>query len=478
MKKVKAEPLEKCPTGIRGLDEITEGGLPRGRTTLVCGGAGCGKTLLGTEFIIRGIQEFDEPGAVMIFEENAEEIATNVASLGMNVPELISQKKLAIDYVHIERSEIEETGEYDLEGLFVRLQHLISQVGAKRVVLDTVEALFAGLPSEAILRAELRRLFRWLKNQGVTAIITGENGDKTLTRYGLEEYVSDCVIFLDHRVVDQIATRHIRVIKYRGSSHGTNEYPTAIDENGLSVLPVSSLGLNYPVSKERISTGIKELDEMFGSKGFYAGSSILISGTPGTGKTSMAASFADSVCSNGKKCIYCSFEESPEQIMRNISSIGIDLNKWVKKGLLRIHSSRPSLLGLEAHLLSIHKLAESYEPHAAVMDPITNLTSVGRPAEIKSMMTRMIDFLKNKQITTVLTSLTGAGDAPEQSEVGISSIIDTWILLRNIEVEDDRERLLYILKSRGMAHSSRVRRFLITDNGIELLKPVERKMDV
>ncbi len=478
MKRAKLKTLEKCPTGIRGLDEITEGGLPRGRTTLVCGGAGCGKTLLGIEFIIRGIQEFDEPGAVMVFEENAEEIATNVASLGMNIPELISQKKLAVDYVHIERSEIEETGEYDLEGLFVRLGNMIDQVGAKRVVLDTIEALFAGLPNEAILRAELRRLFRWLKKKGVTAIVTGEKGDKTLTRYGLEEYVSDCVIFLDHRVVDQIATRHIRVIKYRGSSHGTNEYPTAIDKEGLSVLPISSLGLEYPVSTERVSTGIKELDAMFGGKGYFRGSSILISGTPGTGKTCLAASFADSVCSSGKKCLYCSFEESPDQIIRNMSSIGFDLNKWVKKGLLRIHSSRPNLLGLEAHLLSIHRYVEDFEPSAAVMDPITNLTSIGRQAEIKSMMTRMIDFLKNNLITSVLTSLTEAGAASEQTEVGISSLIDTWILLRNVEVEDDRERLLYILKSRGMAHSSRVCRFLITDNGIEFLKRVERKMNV
>lgn len=469
--KTKVALLEKCPTGIRGLDEITLGGLPRGRPTLVCGGAGSGKTLLAMEFIVRGITDFDEPGVFMAFEENADELAQNVASLDMNLKDLIRQNKLAVDYVHIERSEIEETGEYDLDGLFIRLNSMIDAIGAKRVVLDTVEALFAGLPNEAILRAELRRLFRWLKTKGVTTVITGEKGDKNLTRHGLEEYVSDCVIFLDHRIDNHVATRRLQIVKYRGSSHGTNEYPTMIDETGLSVLPISSLGLTYPVTKQRVPTGIAELDTMFGGKGFYRGSSILISGTAGTGKSSFSAAFADSVCARDEKFLYFSFEESPEQIIRNMKSIGFDLSKWVKNGKLMFHSIRPCLCGLESHLVRIHKLVEEFKPTAAVMDPITNLTSIGDTDEIKSMMIRIIDFLKNKQVTTVFTSLTEGGSAAEQSELGISSLMDTWILLRNLEVDGDRERLLYILKSRGMAHSSRVRKFLITNKGPKLLEP-------
>ncbi len=462
------EVLQKCPTGIKGLDEITEGGLPRGRPTLICGSAGCGKTLLSMEFIVRGITQFNEPGIFMAFEENAEELATNVASLGMNVKELIKQNKMAIDYVHIERSEIEETGEYDLEGLFIRLNAMIDKVGAKRVVLDTIEALFAGLPNEAILRAELRRLFRWLKTKGVTAIITGEKGDQHLTRHGLEEYVSDCVIFLDHRIHNQIATRRLRVVKYRGSRHGTNEYPTMIEKDGLSVLPISSLGLTYPVGNTRISSGIRRLDTMLGGKGFYRGSSILVSGTAGSGKSSMAAAFADNVCRNGEKCLYLSFEESPEQIMRNMNSIGFDLKKRESQGVMKFRSVRPTLFGLETHLGSIHKLVEDFQPNAVVVDPITNLTSIGETDEIKAMMTRLIDFLKNKGITMFFTSLTGGGSAFEQSEVGISSLMDTWILLRNIETDGERNRLLYILKSRGMAHSNQVREFVLSDKGINL----------
>ncbi len=461
--------LKKCPTGIPGLDEITDGGLPRGRPTLICGSAGCGKTLLAMEFITRGIMEFNEPGVFMAFEENAEELATNVASLGMDVKKLIQQKKLAIDYVYIERSEIEEAGEYDLEGLFVRLGNMIDSIGAKRVVLDAIESLFAGLPNEAILRAELRRLFRWLKAKKVTAIITGEQGDKHLSRHGLEEYVSDCVIFLDHRIINQVATRRLRVIKYRGSKHGTNEYPTMIDETGLSVLPISSLGLTYSVTTERVSTGIGEMDTMLSGKGYFRGSSIMVSGTSGTGKSSIAAALTNSTCGRGEKCLYFSFEESSEQIIRNMSSIGFDLQKWVKKGLLEFHSVRPTFVGLEAHLVSIHRLVDEFTPAAVVIDPITNLTGIGGTAEVKAMLTRIIDFLKNKKITTVFTSLTGDCSAIEQSEVGISSLMDTWILLRNLEINCDRNRLLYILKSRGMAHSSQVRQFLLTDDGIKML---------
>jgi circadian clock protein KaiC len=461
--------LDKCPTGISGLDEITEGGLPRGRPTLVCGAAGCGKTLLAVEFIVRGITEFNEPGVFMSFEETAEELVKNVASLGFDVDSLVRRKKMAMDYVRIERSEIEETGEYNLEGLFVRLGSAIDAVGTKRVALDTIEALFAGLPNEAILRAELRRLFRWLKDKGVTAIITAEQGQNTFTRHGLEEYVSDCVIFLDHRVHNQVATRRLRVVKYRGSKHGTNEYPTLIDEHGLSVLPISSLGLNYPVSEERISSGIDRLDSMLGCQGYYRGSSILISGTAGTGKSSLAAAFADKTCRSGGRCLYFSFEESPEQIIRNMRSIGFNLDQWRKKDLLRFNSVRPTLFGLEMHLATIHRMVKDFKPQAVVMDPINNMMTIGETDEVKAMLTRVIDFLKSEGITTVFTSLTGGGDALEQSEIGISSLMDTWLLVRVLETSGERNRLLYVLKSRGMAHSNQMREFVLSDQGIKLV---------
>ncbi len=459
--------LQKCPTGIRGLDDIT-GGLPRGRTTLVCGGPGCGKTLMALEFIVRGIRDFGEPGVFMAFEENAEELAANVASLGFDLNAKIHRHMLAIDYVHVERSEIEETGEYDLEGLFVRLGAMIKEVRAKRVAIDSLEALFGGLPDEGILRAELRRLFRWLKDQGVTTVITGEQGDGQLTRHGLEEYVSDCVITLDHRVINQIATRRLRVVKYRGSKHGTNEYPTMIDQHGLSVLPISSIGLNYPVSTDRVSSGVARLDEMLGGRGYYRGSSILASGTAGTGKSSLAAAFADATCRRGRRCLYFSFEESPAQIIRNMASIGFNLNPWVKKGLLRFQSVRPSLYGLESHLVSMHALIDEFKPAAAVIDPITNLSSLGDTGEIRAMLTRLIDFLKTENITAFFTSLTAGGAAFEQTEVGISSLMDTWLLLRMVEDENRRNRVLYVLKSRGMAHSNQLRQFQLCDQGFKL----------
>ncbi len=460
--------IQKCPTGIIGLDEITEGGLPRGRPTLVCGGAGSGKTLLSMEFIVRGITQFCEPGVFITFEETADELEKNVESLGFNVNSLIAENKMAIDYVHIERSEIEVTGAYDLQGLFVRLDSAIKKVGAKRVVLDTIEALFAGLPNEAILRAELRRLFRWFKQKGVTVIVTSEQGKETLTRNGIEEYVSDCVIFLDHRVRNQVATRRLRIIKYRGSKHGTNEYPTLIDEHGLSVLPISSLSLNYPVTTERVSTGVPELDAMMGGKGYYRGTSILISGTAGTGKTSIAATYVDSMCRRGERGMYMSYEESPEQIIRNLRSIGIDLEKWRKRGLLTFHSTRPTLYGLEMHLARFHQLVNEFNPTSVILDPISNLTAVGDSAEIRAMLTRIIDFLKMRQITAILTSLTEGGEALEQTDVGISSLMDTWLLLRMLETNGERNRLLYLLKSRGMAHSNQIREFQLTDQGIKL----------
>ena len=463
--------LNKCPTGIRGLDDITEGGLPRGRPTLVCGAAGSGKTLFAMEFIVRGVMEHDEPGAVMTFEETAEELAVNVASLGFDVEELIRQGRMAIDYVRVERSEIEETGEYDLEGLFVRLDAMIRAVGAKRVVLDTIEALFAGLPNEAILRAELRRLLRWLKGRGVTTVLTGEQGEQMLTRHNLEEYVSDCVIFLDHRVSNQIATRRLRIVKYRGSNHGTNEYPTLIDENGLSVLPLSSVGLDYPVASERISTGVPELDAMLGGQGYYRGTSALISGTAGTGKSSLAAAFADATCRRGERCTYFSFEESPDQIVRNMRSIGYDLGSWVERGLLEFTCVRPSLYGLEMHLATIHRLVQRRRPSVVIMDPITNLMSIGESSEVRAMLTRVIDFLKSSSITALFTSLTAGGDDLEQTEVGISSLMDSWLLVRMIESNGARDRLLYVLKSRGMSHSSEMREFRLLDDGIVLIEP-------
>lgn len=462
-------PLEKCPTGIRGLDDITKGGLPRGRPTLVCGGTGCGKTLLALEFIVRGILEFDEPGVFMSFEETAEELAKNVASLGFDLEGLIRGKKLAMDYVHVERSEIEETGEYDLEGLFIRLNSMIQETGAKRVGIDSLEALFAGLPNEAILRAELRRLFRWLKEREVTVVITGEKGKNELTRHGLEEYVSDCVIFLDHRVKNQVSTRLLRIVKYRGSSHGTNEYPTMIDEHGLSVLPISSVGMDYSVTTERVSSGVDRLDAMLEGEGYYRGSSVLSSGTAGTGKSSLAAAFVNAACRRGERSLYFAFEEAPAQITRNMASIGYDLDQCIQKGQLRFHATRATALGLEQHLGNIIKHVLEFKPSVVVIDPITNLSAIGSEEEIKGMMTRVIDFFKNQGITALFTSLTEGGGPSEQTDVGVSSLMDTWILLRNVETPaGERNRLLFVLKSRGMAHSNQIREFTLTDQGIRL----------
>jgi len=467
--KKKTMPLEKCPTGIRGLDDITRGGLPRGRTTLVCGGTGCGKTLLALEFIVRGIHEFDEPGVFMSFEETSEELFKNVASLGFDLEGLVRRKKLAMDYVLVERSEIEETGEYDLEGLFIRLNSMIVATGAKRVGIDSLEALFAGIPNEAILRAELRRLFRWLKDKGVTTVITGEQGENELTRHGLEEYVSDCVISLNHRMVNRVGTRFLRIVKYRGSSHGTNEYPTMIDEHGLSVLPISSLGLDYPVTTKRVSTGIDRLDAMLGGQGYYSGSSILVSGTAGTGKSSLAAAFADAACRRGERCLYVAFEEAPTQITRNMASVGFDLDQWTKKGALRFHAVRSTFCGLEQHLGSIIRHVNEFRSTTVVIDPVTNLSAVGSVEEIKAMLTQVIDYCKSQGITALFTSLTEGNGPMEQTDVGISSLMDTWVLLRNVETPSgERNRLLFVLKSRGMAHSNQVREFVLTDKGIRL----------
>jgi circadian clock protein KaiC len=461
--------LAKTPTGIQGLDEITLGGLPKGRPTLVCGSAGCGKTLLSMEFLVHGAITFNEPGVFIAFEETEEDLRKNVASLGYDLKELTDRNKLVVDYVHIERSEIEETGEYDLEGLFVRLGYAIDSIGAKRVVLDTVEAIFASLPDPSILRAELRRLFRWLKGKGVTAIITGERGQGTLTRQGLEEYVSDCVILLDHRTREQISTRRLQIVKYRGSTHGTNEYPFLIDEDGICVLPITSVGLQHKASSDRVSSGVRRLDTMLGGKGYFRGTSILVSGTAGTGKSSLAAHFVDAACRRGERCIYFATEESPDLIVRNMRSIGIDLAPWVKKGLLRFDATRPTFHGLEMHLLRMHKLATEAKAKIVVVDPITSYIALGDTLEVKSMLTRLSDFFKAHQITAFFTSLTEGGNSAEQSEVGISSLMDTWILVRTLESNGERNRGIWVLKSRGIPHSNQIREFVFTDHGIELL---------
>jgi len=462
--------LEKSPTGISGLDEITGGGLPKGRPTLICGSAGCGKTLLAMEFVVRGALQYGEPGVFMAFEENAGELKKNFASLGFDLNALSARKKIAIDHVFIERSEIEETGEYDLEGLFVRLGHAIDSIEAKRVVLDTIEALFSGLSNTSILRAELRRLFRWLKEKGVTAIITGERGDGTLTRHGLEEYVADCVIMLDHRVAEQVSTRRLRIIKYRGTSHGTNEYPFLIDDRGISVMPITSVKLEHKVSNERISTGIPRLDTMLGGKGYFRGSSVLVSGTAGTGKSSIAALFAQAASKRGERCLYFAFEESQNQILRNMRSIGLNLEPWTKKGLLKFHTTRPTSSGLEMHLAVMHKEVRTFKPQVVIVDPITNLVSAGFAADAKLMLTRLLDYLKMEQITTLFTNLTSVASASlEHTDLGLSSLMDTWLLLRDVESHGERNRGLYILKSRGMAHSNQIREFVISDKGINLL---------
>jgi len=461
--------LAKCPTGIRGLDEITQGGLPQGRPTLVCGGAGCGKTLLGIEFLVHGAVDYEEPGVLMAFEESESELGANVTSLGMDLPRLVRENKLRIDSVRVERSEIQETGDYDLGGLFVRLGAAIDSIGAKRLVLDTVEVLFSGLSNHAIVRSELRRLFGWLKEKGVTAIITGERGDGTMTRYGLEEYVADCVIVLDNRVLDQLCTRRLRVVKYRGSAHGTNEYPFLVGKTGISVLPITSMGLEYQASTKRVSTGVPRLDSMLGSQGYYLGSSVLISGAAGSGKTSLAAAFVHAACQRGEKCLYLAFEESPSQIMRNMQSIGFSLEPFVKKGLLQYQATRPSNEGLESHLARIEGLVHAFQPSAVIVDPVTSLLAVGDAPEVKSALARLTDLLKGRGVTALYTSLTAGGDSPEQSEVGISSLMDTWLLVRNLESEGERNRGLYILKSRGMSHSNQVREFVLSGKGIQLL---------
>ena len=463
--------LPKSPTGISGLDEVTNGGFPTGRPTLVCGAAGCGKTMLAAEFLVNGAVVYGEPGIFVMFEESADELTDNMRSLGFDLDKLQKQKKIVLDFVRVERSEIEETGEYDLEGLFIRLGHAIDAIKAKRVVLDTIEALFAGIPNQAILRSELRRLFRWLKDRGVTAVITGERGDSTFTRFGLEEYVADCVILLDHRIIDQVSTRRLRVVKYRGSSHGTNEYPFLIGARGISVLPITSLTLEHIASTQRVSTGLPGLDEMLGGQGAYQGSSLLVSGAPGTGKSSIAASFVNAACERGERALLFAYEESESQLLRNMRSIGYDLKPWIAKGLLRIEATRPTLHGLEQHLVRMYELVREFKPRVVAVDPISNLMANGDETSLKLTLMRLIDFLKNQGTTAMFTSLTSDGgtSAVISSEVGVSSLMDSWLLLSNLAYNGERTRTLQVLKSRGMPHSNQVREFVMSDKGVDLV---------
>jgi circadian clock protein KaiC len=461
----------KTPTGVEGLNEITGGGFPQGRPTLICGTAGSGKTVLAIQFLVKGITEYNEPGVFISFEESAKDLIQNVRSLGFDLEGSIAQKKLKIDYVRVERSEIQETGEYDLEGLFIRLNHAIDSIGAKRVVLDTIESLFSGLNNTAILRSEIRRLFQWLKEKGVTTIITGERGDTSLTRQGLEEYVSDCVILLDFRVIEQIATRRLRIVKYRGSTHGTNEYPFLIDENGVSVLPITSLKLEHKTSTEIISTGLPGLDKLFNGGGFYRGNSTLITGSAGTAKTILAAYFALNSCRRKERVLYFSFEESPEQLIRNMLSVGINLRPYVKSKLLLIHASRPSLHGLEMHLLTLNKYIRDFKPQTIIIDPISSLVTIGSRAEVRAMLARLMDMLKIYQISSLFTSLTHEQPISYNAlaEEAIASLVDTWIKLRNEECKNYRVRSLYIEKSRGMGHSNEIKDFVVTDDGIKII---------
>jgi len=460
--------VEKSPTGIIGLDEVTYGGLPKGRPTLLCGFAGCGKTIFGMTFLYNGAVDYGEPGVFIAFEERPEDLIKNVGSLNYDIQRLIAEKKLAVDHIHIDPNEIAESGDYDLEGLFIRLGFAIDQVNAKRVVIDTIETLFGGLSNELILRSELRRLFEWLKQKGVTAIITGERGESALTRYGLEEYVADCVILLDNRVQDQLSIRRLRIIKYRGSAHGTNEYPFIIDEQGITVMPVTSSGLAHEASTERVSSGIPDLDAMLEGKGYFKGSSILVSGMAGSGKSTVATHFIDSMCAAGRRCVYFAMEESQQQIIRNMRSVGLDLQKWVDKGLLKFSARRPNLFGLETHLAAMHRDVNDFDPAAVVIDPMSALMSAGVSGDVHSMVLRLVDFLKARGVTALFTNL-GIGVAESTStEMQISSLMDTWLLLSNRESNGEHNRQLYLLKSRVMAHSNQVREFILSAEGIKL----------
>lgn len=463
--------LHKTATGILGMDEITRGGLPSGRPTLLCGGAGCGKTVFSMEFIVHGIRDYGEPGVFLTLEETREKLNENFASLGIDIEEYMQSQMLFVDNLILDPEETTEMGKFNLDPLFLRLEHAIQKVGAKRLVVDTIEALFGLLNNNALLRSEIRRLFHWLSQKDITTIITGEKAGESLTRNGLEEFVSDCVILLDHRVVDQVSKRRMRIIKYRGSDHSSDEVPFTITREGVSVLPITSLSLNHTVSMERLSTGVADLDNMMGGTGFFAGSSILISGTAGTGKSSLGSIFAARACRDGKRGIYFSFEESPAQIIRNMSSIGVPLEDYKDRGVLVMHSDRTSSLGLEEHLLYFLRVIREAEPDFIVMDPISNFFTVGNQSEVKAMLTRIVDYLKRSLITGVFISLSDPDNSDEQTSVEISSLMDSWIVLKDYNHANEKRRLLYITKSRGMSHSRSLMEMHITDEGITLSEP-------
>jgi circadian clock protein KaiC len=473
--------LQKCPTGIKGFDEITEGGLPKNRTTLISGSTGSGKTLLGIDFLVNGAINFKEPGVFMSFEETEDELYKDVASLNLDLQGLVSQKKILIEHVVLERKDIQEN-DFNLEGLFVRLEYAIDSIGAKRVVLDSIESLFGGITDFGILRLEIKRLFRWLKEKQVTAIVTGEPVQESYTRHGLEQYISDCIILLDNRVKEQISIRRIRVVKYRGSKHGTNEYPFVIDKDGLSVIPITSAGLDQPGTVRKVSTGIPSLDKMFwGTPGYTRGSTVLASGTAGTGKTSLAAAFAVASCKRRERCLFLSYEESSGQLIQNMSSIGIHFEPLIKKGLLKIVSTRPSFFGLEMHLLDLYKLIAKFKPKAVVIDPLTSLIGQGEQSEVRSMITRMIDLLKSNGITSFFTSLVSSAAQNDTSgEIGVSSLIDTWIVVRELEEDVSKKRIrgLFIVKSRGTGHQSDVHKLILSDDGIKLMQMGDESTEV
>lgn len=466
-KRTNANQIKKSLTGVQGLDEVTQGGLPRGRATLICGNAGNGKTLLAVEFVVRGATQFNEAGVIVTFDESTKEMVENVASLGFDLNQLIRQKKLLIEHIQIDPHDFAEAGVYDLEGLFIRIGQAIDAVGAKRVALDTLEVLFASLPNTAILRRELQRLLRWFKDKGVTVVVTGESGKGTLTRHGVEEYISDCVIFLDHRVNEQISTRRLRVVKYRGSQHGTNEYPFLINDDGLSIIPITSNELQNVAPQSRLSSGIPELDQMLSGKGFYRGSTILLTGVTGTGKSSFAAHFVNAACLRKEKTLYLSFEESQHQIIRNMRSIGIDLGKHQKAGLLQFLANRPSRFGLERHLLMINQFVAKFEARNIVMDPLNSFVSGENKVEVEEMLIRLIDDLKAKGITCYMTNLTHSSSS-DYHDVTLSSLVDTWIQLRRVETQNRNAYQIFVVKSRGMAHSGNIHEYQITSKGIKI----------
>jgi circadian clock protein KaiC len=459
--------LPKSPTGIDGFDEITGGGLPTGRPSLVCGPPGTGKSIFAMQFLVNGVTRYGEPGVFLTFEESREELVANVRSFGFGVDRLEREGRLLVDALPLEPQTV-ETGEFDLEALIVRLAWAVDQVGAKRVAVDNVEALFTAFSRPALVRAEVRRLFRWLKDHELTAVITGERGEDMVTRHGMQEYLSDCVVVLDHRIVQDVATRRMRVLKYRGAMHGRNEYPFLIGADGLEVLPITSIGLRQPVSSDRISTGVVGLDEMLGGEGVFRGSGVLISGTSGTGKTTIASCFADAACRRGEVVLYFSFEESQAEIERNLASVGLDMAHWVERGLLHFHCERPTTRGLEDHLALMQQLTRELAPTLVVIDPVSSLARGASPFDVSSMLLRQIYYLKATGITAVMTVL-NEETGLQQPIQSISSLVDTWLHVDIMESFEERNRGLYVRKARGMAHSNQIREFLLSDQGVSLV---------